>query len=537
MSALLEGQKFVRCRIHRYLGDGISGESYEAEDIVLQRKVTLKLIHPWSPLSEASRRQFFREMQDISRIEHAFLAAILDYGEYNGQLFIARRYVGPGSLLSEEGHYWYRPPLAVPTAIHLAHQLAQALHTIHLRGYAHGSLTMTNIQILRGPQPGDEQSLSPFLITDVGLAYFAQRFGKRQTTFLPATAAPEQMGGRTIAASDQYALAVILYFWLTGLLPFVGSPDTIEQQKLSEHFTSPEELNAQVTPTQARSIQQALSVYPEDRYPSISAFTSALEATLSQTDRTASEFQPVASSQLTDSPAILQSRQASFPIEQLPKTPAPSLDTIPGIPSTPLPLASSWAEQEPAISQQISSMPPIVKPAITTDNGARMERHDHIEEILSALAGRSPELVFPPLPLSSTIHPEQVQSEAHRDIRSLSTGAVSAPDVQEPGQGSVYLVITSHSNSIPYKVKLEEEEITIGRAGSSHILLDQDTLTSRHQAMLKYEQGKYVLYDLRSAYGTTVNGQQLSSGQGYMLQDGDRIGIGSYELVFTRKAL
>jgi pSer/pThr/pTyr-binding forkhead associated (FHA) protein len=100
---------------------------------------------------------------------------------------------------------------------------------------------------------------------------------------------------------------------------------------------------------------------------------------------------------------------------------------------------------------------------------------------------------------------------------------------------SAYLLITSRGSKNPHEIKLEGDEITIGRAGTSDILLDQDTLTSRHQALLKYENGNYVLYDQHSAYGTTINGQQLTAGKGYPLHEGDKIGIGSYELVFTRK--
>src|SRR5690348_6577461 len=130
MARLEDGQRFERYRIVRRLGNGIAGESYEAEDIRLQRKVTLKLIHPWSTLPDSARRQFFREMQGIGLITHPYMAATLDYGEVDGQLYIARRYVGPGSLLSNDGRSWFRPPLGVATAIHFTHQLAQALQQI-----------------------------------------------------------------------------------------------------------------------------------------------------------------------------------------------------------------------------------------------------------------------------------------------------------------------------------------------------------------------------------------------------------------------
>ncbi len=103
MQGLEAGQKFERYRVLRFLGNGVSGESYEAEDMLLQHKVLLKLIHPWLILSDSVRRQFFREMQYSSSITHPYLATILDYGEADSQLYIVRRFVDPGSLLSNDG--------------------------------------------------------------------------------------------------------------------------------------------------------------------------------------------------------------------------------------------------------------------------------------------------------------------------------------------------------------------------------------------------------------------------------------------------
>src|SRR5690349_12054853 len=194
MSALEAGKIFERYRIIRHLGSGISGESYEAEDIILLRKVTLKLIHPWAALSDAARRQFFREMQGISILNHPYLASILDYGETNGRLYVARRYVSSGSLLGNDGRLWFRPPLSIPDAIHYGHQLAQALEYIHKHGYLHGSFSFANILVLRSPNSINEPGDSPFLLADIGLANFVRRFGEPQIKLLPITAAPEQLG-------------------------------------------------------------------------------------------------------------------------------------------------------------------------------------------------------------------------------------------------------------------------------------------------------------------------------------------------------
>src|SRR5215467_643789 len=124
MPALVKDQSFERYRIINWLGSGISGESYEAEDTMLHRKVTLKLISTVSTLPDAARRQFFREMQGVSILYHHYLAQVLDYGEFDGKLYVARRFVENGSLLSQNGRIWFKAPLDTFDAIHYGHQLA-----------------------------------------------------------------------------------------------------------------------------------------------------------------------------------------------------------------------------------------------------------------------------------------------------------------------------------------------------------------------------------------------------------------------------
>ena len=95
-----------------------------------------------------------------------------------------------------------------------------------------------------------------------------------------------------------------------------------------------------------------------------------------------------------------------------------------------------------------------------------------------------------------------------------------------------HLIIFSPYSEEPYTVELQGDEMTIGRAGSSDILLDRDDLTSRHHALLKREFDHFMVYDRRSANGIQVNGQQIQSDKGYALVDGDNIKIGNYELTF-----
>jgi serine/threonine protein kinase len=314
MPTLEKGQMFERYRIIQWLGSGLSGESYEAEDTILLRKVTLKLIHPKSTLPESARRQFFREMQSISILNHSYLVSILDYGEIDGKLYIARRYVSNGSLLGSNSRMWFPTPLNVSDVIHYGHQLAQTLQYIHNRGYLHGALTFSNILVLRGPNVEHETDYAPFLLADVGLSNFVRRFGEQDSTPLPITAAPEQLGKRVIPASDQFALAVVLYFWLTGHLPYVGTPEEIEYLKLTETITPPSSLNPKISVEQDGIVLRALSVYPEDRYPAVLAFANALLSTL------VPKSQPVLKTEAADETTFntqVASESASEPLLQI----------------------------------------------------------------------------------------------------------------------------------------------------------------------------------------------------------------------------
>lgn len=280
MAVLEDGQSIAHYHITLYLGSGFSGESYEAEDAQLQRKVALKLLHPWSRLPEIARRQFFRDMQGLSLLTHPYIAATFDYGETDAYLYIARRFVGPGSLLGNEGRLWFRPPFEVLDAFHYAHQLAQALFHMHQQGYVHGALTLANILVLQGQKIDDGSEFTPFLLADVGVTSFIRRFGQPATTLYAITAAPEQFESRTVAASDQYALAVLLFLWLSGRLPFIGSPTEVAQLKHNETIPSLLLINPHVSLQQEGILRRALSAHPEERYPSILAFTQALLASL-----------------------------------------------------------------------------------------------------------------------------------------------------------------------------------------------------------------------------------------------------------------
>lgn len=561
MPALERNQQFERYRITQWLGNGVSGESYEAVDTMLQRKVTLKLIHPWFTLPDLAHRQFFREMQGISTLNHPYLAATLDYGEIDGRLYVARRFLSNGSLLSNTGRLWFNPPLNVEDAILYGYQLAQALNYIHNCGYLHGAVTLSNILVLRGPNMNHEPGYAPFLLADVGLSNFVRRFGQPQIKLLPVTAAPEQIGKRVTPASDQFALAVLLYFWLAGRPPYIGTPEETEHAKLTGIFPPLFSLNPDISFEQEEVLRRALSIYPDERYPSVAAFADALVATLT-TPSTIKTPQPDLKEQLESlTEALPQANQvpvnayasvSQFETRQIselePET-LPVLGTPTEVENTPAVEALSSVEPAMALGVDpfsVDEAAPILMP--------HLELSLTLEQMLNALAQPLPSIFHPGIQL-----PPQAPFSAEEEIATAeeAPSVIQSPAYQEneimeietqAGQTEqiVQVVQTTQPIAIPRlqinwlsggetrEYLLDNKEIMLGRAGSDDVLLDKDSSISRHHALLKYEDDQYLIYDLRSFSGISVNGEKLNNDTGHALADGDHINIGNYELTFRK---
>ncbi|HZR38620.1 MAG TPA: FHA domain-containing protein [Ktedonobacteraceae bacterium] len=111
---------------------------------------------------------------------------------------------------------------------------------------------------------------------------------------------------------------------------------------------------------------------------------------------------------------------------------------------------------------------------------------------------------------------------------SAATAQATLDRIHEPAR----FILRSDTGETLQEYTLDKPEVTIGRAPNSDVLLSKDKLTSRRHATVRYENGRYILRDERSANGTFVNGQQIEELTPYELQDGDHIGIGEHELVF-----
>src|SRR5260221_8464777 len=89
--------------------------------------------------------------------------------------------------------------------------------------------------------------------------------------------APEQWDGHPEAASDQYALAIMVYELLVGRPPFVGNPGQVMRQHYLSPPPAPSSLGGHLSPAIDAVLLRALAKQPEERFPSVTAFARAFQ--------------------------------------------------------------------------------------------------------------------------------------------------------------------------------------------------------------------------------------------------------------------
>ncbi|HEY7126465.1 MAG TPA: ABC transporter substrate-binding protein, partial [Ktedonobacterales bacterium] len=172
------------------------------------------------------------------------------------------------------------------------------------------------------------------LLSDFGIALLAHSSRSQSTQDAVGTVtymAPEQLQGHPRPASDQYALAVVVYEWLAGSKLFDGSFTEIASQHL---FAPPPPLRQKaptISPLVEQVVMTALAKKPEERFGSVRAFANALEQ--------AARAEPTLLSATTQ---VMPPSTPGTPASQIP-TPPPSAfaptqartPSTPGIPSGP----------------------------------------------------------------------------------------------------------------------------------------------------------------------------------------------------------
>ncbi len=294
----LEGQRIGRYRLLRLLGSGGMGEVYLAEDTPINRQVAIKVIraevtpYPNASAVKEATRLFQREAKAIAMLDHPHILPLYDYGEetINGNTitYLVMPYRPEGSLtlwLQQRSSSGDSQGLSLRAqdVAHLVRQAADALQHAHDRHIIHQDVKPANFLIRTNQENPNRPDL---LLADFGVARFstATTNVSHNIRGTPTYMAPEQLEGNAVAASDQYALAVMTYELLTGRPPFQGALMQVIYQHAQTQPTPPSTFNPGLPPDVDTVILHALAKKPEERFPSISAFSQSFRTALQYTD-------------------------------------------------------------------------------------------------------------------------------------------------------------------------------------------------------------------------------------------------------------
>ncbi|HEY6891699.1 MAG TPA: protein kinase [Solirubrobacter sp.] len=262
MGELEPGSVFAGHRIEAVAGRGGMGVVYRATQLALDRTVALKVIAPGLLEDQTVRSRFVRESKVAASIDHPNVIPIYYAGDEQGIAYIAMRYVAGDdirSLVRREGH------LTPERAARIVAQLGSALDEAHSAGLVHRDIKPANVLLTAE----DHVYLTDFGLTKHALSVAGTTKPGHWVGTLDYVA-PEQIRGERIdARADVYALGCLLFFTLTGVVPFRRDSDEARLwAHLSEPPPKPTELVPEIPSAFDPVIERALAKDPEERYQS-----------------------------------------------------------------------------------------------------------------------------------------------------------------------------------------------------------------------------------------------------------------------------
>jgi hypothetical protein len=272
-------QQLGHYRASKLLGHGGFADVYLGEHIYLHTQVAIKVLH--THLGQEDIEHFRNEALVIAHLVHPHIIRVLDFGVENFVPFLVMDYAPNGTLRERMPRGKKVAPVVF---LPYVQQVAQALQYGHDRKLIHRDVKPENMLL-----DADEQ----VRLSDFGIAVTAQSSVSQQTDSAVigtiSYMAPEQLQGKPRPASDQYALAVVVYEWLTGERPFKGSAMEIVTQQLSAPPPPIDERALAIPTAVTQVLWRGLAKNPHDRFARVQDFADALERAFQQPQQAVDE--------------------------------------------------------------------------------------------------------------------------------------------------------------------------------------------------------------------------------------------------------
>ena len=270
-------------RIVRFIAAGGFGCTYEAEHVMLRRRVAIKefFMQGYCNRDEhtnhvtvgtqgmqeqvnKSKRKFLEEARAIGELEHEGIVRVSDVFEENGTAYYVMDYIEGQSLaaLCKEG------PLPEKAAIYYIRQVCEALMEVHAHNRLHLDIKPGNIMV--------KPNGSTVLIDFGASKQYDIASGENPSTLLgytPGYAPIEQVNSKVqqfLPATDIYALGATLYRVLTGNTPMLPGDRLNEEEDLT--------FPAGISASTRQAVERAMEIRKKDRPQSVREFVALLDA-------------------------------------------------------------------------------------------------------------------------------------------------------------------------------------------------------------------------------------------------------------------
>lgn len=270
MSDALTGKTLGKFEILDVIGRGGMATVYRAHQTTMKRDVAIKVMKREISEDEEFITRFEREAEIFAVLQHPHILPVIDFGRSeDGWVYIVFRLIEGGGL---DTQIRTKGSIKVDVASKMLTQISSALTFAHEKSIIHRDLKSNNILL---------DNRNNAYLTDFGIAKMLASTTRLTSTDhimgTPSYMAPEQWRGETIdARTDIYALGVIAYEMLSGMLPYTAdTPFTLMYKHMNEIPPSLSDMPKKIPQAVEAVIIRAMAKLPEDRFQSADEFATA----------------------------------------------------------------------------------------------------------------------------------------------------------------------------------------------------------------------------------------------------------------------